>query len=100
MYGPYPSEENRQSIVESRSLYKTTIRKKKYAYDKNQTTKLENARLTNAKLYWKMVKNNTCKDNKQDISSRAFLNYFKSINDSNSRFYQAGEDVLFYQDRY
>ena len=55
LYRHYTSEENRQSMVEF-SLYRNTIRKKKYAYDKKQTMKLENARLTNANFTGKCLR--------------------------------------------
>ena len=49
-YRSNPCDETRVDMVQTRSSYKYTVRKKKYVYDKEHTHKLESARFTNAKF--------------------------------------------------
>ncbi|XP_052772033.1 uncharacterized protein LOC128211362 isoform X1 [Mya arenaria] len=100
MYRNYPCDVNRKNMVESRSLYKSTVRKKKCMYDKMQTKKLESVRLSNAKMYWKMLKGSVVKEECGNLSNADFLQYFKAINDPDSTFYQPDEDILYFHDRY
>ena len=73
----------------------------KYAYDKLQTNKLENARLKNAKEYWKMLKGTFSTNKSKSLTSDKFADYFKAINDPNDRFFfQPDEDVLLFNERY
>ena len=78
-----------------------TIRKKKFIYDKDQSYKLENVRTKNAKTYWRMLRGSIVnKNNKCNLSSNDFQQYFKAINDPESIFYQPDEDVLYFNKRY
>jgi len=49
-YRSNPCDETRVDMVQARSSYKNTVRKKKYVYDKKQTHTLESARFTHAKM--------------------------------------------------
>ena len=87
-------------MVQARSNYKNTIRKKKFLYDKEQTYKLEKARFSNAKLYWKMLKGTVSNEsNKSNLTTNDFQTYFKAVNDPESVFYQADEDVVYFNDK-
>jgi len=87
-------------MIHARSEYKSTLRKNKFVYDRSETKRLETARLSNAKEYWKMLKCSTNITSKCSISSSDFFKYFKAINDPESVFYQPDEDVVFLKDRY
>lgn len=36
----------------------------------------------------------------KSLTANTFVNYFKSVNDPEGRFYQADEDVIFFNERY
>ncbi len=55
------NEVNRIRLSDSRSEYKNMINKKKYDSRRTVTKKLVEARLTNAKQYWKMLKDSSVK---------------------------------------
>ena len=99
LYRNNPCEATRVDMVHARSNYKNTLRKKKYIYDSSQSHKLDTARFYNAKQYWKMLRDSVV-NNKCSLSSNDFLDYFKSINDPDSVFYQPDEDVLYFNERY
>ena len=93
------TDTNRINMVKARSEYKKTIRNSKFEYDRKQTDRLSKARLNNAKLYWKMLKE--CAGiQKSNIQMSAFEQYFKSVNNPESQFFIPDEDVLFFLDRY
>ena len=101
IYRNYTCDENRVAMVKARSEYKNTVRKKKFIYDKDQSKKLENARFSNAKSYWKMLRGSVVnKDCNCTLSANDFQQYFKAINDPDSCFYQPDEDVLYFNKRY
>ena len=75
-------------------------RRKRWAYDKWKTEKLIVSRNSNVKEYWRMLKGAANIDSKSTISSETFSKYFQSINNPNDRFYQADEDILFFNERY
>ena len=87
-------------MTHARTEYKGCIRKAKYAFDKLQTNKLENARLKNAKEYWKLLKGTCSQTKSKSLTSDIFADYFKAINDPNDHFFQPDEDVLLFNDRY
>jgi len=64
-----------------------------------QTSKLLNARHKNVKLYWRLLKGGNCNKNPQNISIDIITRYFKSINEPNNTFFQAGVDIIFFNER-
>ncbi|KAL4233737.1 hypothetical protein ACF0H5_008417 [Mactra antiquata] len=94
------NDRNRKLMTNSRSSYKNIIRKKKFEFSKNQSYKLESLRNKNSKEYWKMLKNMGKPEPKCNITVTEFSKYFKAINDPESRFFQADEDVLHFNDRF
>ncbi len=54
-YRASQSDTDITEMTKARSEYKSAIRTCKYRQDKQNTIKLENARLRNAKLYWAML---------------------------------------------
>ena len=86
-------------MVSVRSQYKQCLRSNRYQFDKKQTAKLTEARVNNAKLYWQLLKQGSglCKSN---ISLSVFEQYFNSVNNPESPFFTADEDILHFIDRY
>ena len=73
-------------MVKNRSAYKTLIRSKRFQYDKNQTKRLEEARVKNAKEYWKLLKGlSTKKASSLNVSH--FEEYFRAINNPTQYFF-------------
>ena len=52
------------------------------------------------KKYWKLLKNLCPSSSSKTVNSQQFAKYFKAITDPESRYFQAGEDVLYYNERY
>ena len=94
------TDESRIAMTTARAEYKTTLRNKRYSYDKNQTIKLEKARFNNAKEYWKMLKRLSNPSPSSTLNVSNFYEYFKSINDPQSVFFQPDEDVIIFNERY
>ena len=80
--------------------FKRIIRRKRFECDKLKTEKVIVSRKSNVKEHWKMIKRTTSIDTKSNIKSDTFSEYFQNINNPNDRFYQADEDVLFFNERY
>ncbi|KAL4240483.1 hypothetical protein ACF0H5_001275 [Mactra antiquata] len=98
-YRKNKTETNRINMCRARSQYKNIIRHCKFTFDKEQTTKLSNARHKNAKLYWSMLKQ--CAGvSKSNISLSVFEQYFKSVNNPDSQFFTPDEDIVNFIDRY
>lgn len=91
---------NRIRLSDSRAEYKKLLKKTKYESRRNVTKKLVDARLTNAKQYWKMLKDSLVKVSSSNVSADNFASYFKAINNPENHFYQADEDILYFNDRY
>ena len=90
----------RENMVQARSEYKKVLRKSRYAHRKLETQKLEKARYENAKDYWKLLKNLCSSNAPKTLTSQHFAEYFKAINNPDSTFFQADDDVLLYNERY
>ena len=83
-----------------RRNFKNEIRRKRYAFDKSKTEKLIVSKSTNVKEYWRLLKKAANIENNMSISSSRFADYFQAINNPTDHFYQADEDVVFFNDRY
>ena len=92
--------QNQNKLSQARRNFKQIIRRKRWAYDKLKTEKLIVSRKSNVKEYWRMLKRAANVGTKSTISSDSFSKYFQSINNPNDRFYQADEDILFFNERY
>ena len=90
----------RENMVQARAEYKKVLRKSRYAYRKLETQKLEKARYENAKNYWKLLKKLCSSNAPKNLTSQHFADYFKAINNPDSTFYQADEDILLFNERY
>lgn len=92
--------ECRVNMVKARSEYKKVLRQRRYEYKRDQSQILEKHRFDNAKNYWKLLKNLCPSNSSKTLTSKHFADYFRAINDPETRFFQADEDVLIYNERY
>ena len=91
---------NQRKLSEAQRNFKNEIRRKRYAFDKSKTKKLIVSKSTNVKEYWRLLKKAINIENKMSISSSRFADNFQAINNPTDHFYQADEDVVFFNDRY
>ena len=87
-------------VVNARSEYKKVLRRCRHDHRKLQTEKLVNYQTEIAKNYWKMLTSLCPSSSSKKVTSQHFAAYFKAINDPEGRFFQADEDVLYYNERY
>ena len=93
------SDENRVNLVHARSKYKTSLRNARFNYDKEQTEKLNKLRYKNARDYWKLLKS-APNAGRPNIPLTSFERYFKAVNNPDSDFYVAVEDIILSNDHY
>ena len=93
------SEINRKNMVNARSQYKTCLRNSKFEYDKLQTSKLQDARFKNAKIYWNMLKQ-SAHVKQTNLNLNEFEQYFKCVNNPEDPFFTPDEDILYFVERY
>ncbi|MEW8146389.1 MAG: hypothetical protein AB2788_11585, partial [Candidatus Thiodiazotropha endolucinida] len=94
------STQNQRKLVEARTNFKRIIRRKRFEYDKSKTDKLVVSQHKNVKEYWRMLKQMAHVENKSSVTSEKFAEYFQAINNPNDTFYQADDDILFFNERY
>ena len=90
---------NRIELVNARSAYKKSVRKFKYDCLKNKTQYLLQQKHKDAKQYWKLLKESQGITAPKSLTSKHFLEYFKSVNNPDDPFYQADEDILEFNER-
>ena len=92
---------NRINMVKARTDFKMTVRKFKSELEKAKTKRLIDAKYKNAKEYWKLLKDaaNTHTRTPKSLSTDTFVEYFKSINNPDSVFFQPDKDILYFQQR-
>ena len=95
-------ETNRINMVKARTDFKMTVRKFKSELEKAKTKRLIDAKYKNAKEYWKLLKDaaNTHTRTPKCLPTNTFAEYFKSINNPDSVFFQPDEDILYFQQRF
>ena len=64
------------------------------------TQKLINIKYKNARDYWRLLKSSQNKSGPKTLSAKKFAEYFKAVNDPNSVFFQADEDILDLNNRF
>ena len=67
---------------------------------KQKTNKLINTPYKDAKEYWKLLKQSQQSKPSKLLSADTFCQYFKAINDPQSPFNQADEDIIALNDRF
>ena len=98
-YRKNKTDANKIELVEARSAYKKSVRTFKYDCLKNKTQYLLQQKHKDAKQYWKLLKESQGITSPKSLTSRHFLEYFKSVNNPNDHFYQADEDILQFNER-
>ena len=78
-YRKYNTEENKDTMIRARSIYKRSVRSYNYHTMNERTDKLINAKYKNAKEYWKLLKDGTTHKNPKNISLESFTAYFEAI---------------------
>ena len=86
--------------MEARTNFKRIIRRKRFEYDKSKTDELVVSQHKNVKEYWRMLKQMAHVENKSSVTSEKIAEYFQAINNPNDTFYQADDDILFFNERY
>ena len=94
------TDTNREEMVRARSCFKSSVRRFKRDCLKKKTDKLVNTRYKDAKEYWKLLKQSQQSKPSKVLSADIFGQYFKAINDPQSPFYQADEDILHFNERF
>ena len=51
-------------------------------------------------IYWKLLKQAANINSQSNITSEQLAEYFKAVNDPSDSFYQADDDVIFFNERY
>ena len=100
IYRKNKNEINRQTMIHARTEYKNTVRKFNLAQDRLKTSKLLHAKLKNAKEYWKMLKESVKPSKPKRLSVDNFDVYFKAINNPEDSFFQADDDILYFNERF
>ena len=94
------SNENRIAMVRARTCFKSSVRKFQYENKVKTTQKLINIKYKNARDYWRLLKSSQNKSGPKTLSAKKFAEYFKAVNDPNSVFFQADEDILDFNNRF
>lgn len=94
------SDINKQNLMQSRTEYRNTVRTYNLEQDRLKTSKLLNAKLKNAKEYWKLLKESVTSPKPKLLSVDMFDKYFKAINNPEDPFFQADEDIIYFNERF
>ena len=89
----YPNDHNRENMVTARKEYKSLSVKLQRKHDFKETEKLLNARITNVKLYWKMLANSKTKKSNCLLDTKDLYNHFLKLSDPEDEFFNADPDV-------
>ena len=76
-------------MVKARTEYKNTVRKFNFQVDRKKSMKLINAKLKNAKEYWRLLKESVSQPKPKSLSAKDFDLYYKSVNNPEDPFFQA-----------
>ena len=92
-YNRNQSDSNRVNMTEARKSYRAYINQRRVYHENHQTKKLLEAKLSNIKLYWRLLKNPTKKDISYRISNHEFREYFMRLSDPGDEFFTPDEAV-------
>ena len=95
----FKTEESRKCMVVARNNYCKHTRNCRLQFDRQETQKLLQSRLTNAKEYWRMLRGKVC-TRKPNISSNQYFEYFKEVSAPNSEFFVPDDDIGEYVDKF
>ena len=94
------NDENRNEKVAARTEFKHSVRTYRFECRKQKARNLLDLKCKNAKAYWKLLKDSQNTNNSNSLLAQKFRNYFKSINDPDTPYYQADEDILQFNNRF
>ena len=94
------SKRNNLQMVRARTEYKRSVRIYRFECRKQKTRQPLDLKYKNAKSYWKLLKDSQNTDKSNSLTAQKFSKYFKSINDQDTPFYQADEDILEFNNRF
>ena len=86
-------------MIKAHTEYNNTVRKFNFGRDRQKRLKLINAKLKNAKEYWKLLKNSVAQTKARNVSIVNFESYFKQST-TLKFFFQPGEEILYFNERY
>ena len=87
-------------MIKARSEYKKEVRNFNYQQGTLRTNSLLKAKYKNVKHYWKLL-TDTCSQTKpKNISTDNFAAYFKAINNPEDTFFQADDDIIYFNERF
>ena len=98
-YRESKNEINRIGLVKARSVYKCLIRKCRFEYDKQNSSRFINAKYKNARLYWNLLKE-SAGEKTPSVPLSSFEQNFRAVNNPADHFYTPDEDVLYFNERY
>ena len=98
-YRECKDDESRTGMVKARSEYKSLLRKCRYKYDKEKTSRFLNAKYKDAKMYWNLLKEEAG-IRTTNVSLSTFEQYFKAVNNLLDPFYSPDEDIIYFNERY
>ena len=94
------NDTHRIEMVSARTVFKRTVRNYRFECRKHKTRQLLDLKYKNAKACWKLLKDSQNTDKSNSLTTQKFSDYFKSINDPDTPYYQADEDILEFNDRF
>ena len=80
-------------MLEARKQFKTSSRKCCRHYDKPRTRELLESGVSNAKVYWKLLKGDNTKE-RNYLNADVFENCFRRIGNPEDNFFRADQDIL------
>ena len=92
-YKRHTSDENRKSMVQARSAFKSASSACRRTYERTQSSKLLNATVNNLKQYWKRLSGQS-KRQKPLVTKDIFFNHFMSLSNPNDPFYSPEPEIL------
>ena len=87
------SEINRVNMVSARKHYKLLSRTRQATFEHNETKKLLKARISNIKLFWKMLSGKQKGSDAYQITNNEFRDYFMKLSDPGDEFFEASNDI-------
>ena len=86
--------------MQGRIIREFYVKKKRFCFTKEKTSKLIVSKAKNVKEYWNLLKEAANLKHKCSIDASKFSEYFQAVSDPNDRFYQPDEDILYFNERY
>ena len=92
-YKRHKSDTNRLKMVQNRKRYKEYCKQRYTQYERQQTSKLLAARVSNVKMYWRMLTGSNTTKKMPQINNNEYRDYFMQISDPGDEFFTADRDI-------